>query len=66
LVGGWINVRLNPHPESGHSLHRSECPLWAMKDILHRRKQRTLALAMDLGQTTEVEALPGWRRHPKH
>ena len=33
---------------------------------IERNFGRALALAMDLAQTTEVAALPGWRRHPEH
>jgi hypothetical protein len=34
--------------------------------LIERDFGRTLALAMDLAQTMEAAALPGWRRHPEH
>jgi len=36
------------------------------RDLIERDFGRALALAMDLAQTTEAAALPGWRRHPEH
>jgi hypothetical protein len=34
--------------------------------MIERDFGRTLALAMNLSQSTEAAALPGWRRHPEH
>ena len=36
------------------------------REQIERDFDRTLALAMDLAQTTEAAALPGWRLHPEH
>ncbi len=36
------------------------------REQIERDFDRTLGLAMDLAQTTEAAALPGWRLHPEH
>ena len=36
------------------------------REMIERDFGRTLALAMNLSQSTEAAALPGWRRHPEH
>jgi hypothetical protein len=36
------------------------------RELTERDFGRALALAMDLAQTTEAAALPGWRRHAEH
>jgi hypothetical protein len=62
LVGAWINVRFTPHPESGHSLRRSEVRYGPEATILS--KTEMLRPMFDVGYFPPMLNVPSFLAIP--
>jgi hypothetical protein len=45
-------------PESGHSLERQACPLWAISGLLHRSKERAYSITSSARSRIDVGTEP--------